>query len=1162
MSNTSYPFKENSNVMNVQGGEKKVMKKILTVALSTAMAFSMFASVAFGDTAVTPQQKFDALAAKGIFNGYPDKQAHLEKEMTRAEFAKVITKLLGLKEVTGTLSYKDKGYDAKNWAVPYIEAVTAAGIMQGQDSVKKIFNYNGKVTIQEMATVLTRALKLEVPANPDNNAADWAKGYVQAAIDKGLISKDANFKANASRSQLVEAAYAIDQAANITFTYKVVDPSNVEFTLSTGEVVKVKLDKPLEANKETEVKFKDAAGNEYTAKVTYVVTTATKVASVTSSNLAQVVVSFDGEVDKSTAELVDNYTITERDTTTAKTVKSAVLSEDGKSVTLTVALPNATADSDKFVNQLPYKITFNNVKAGDKVLSATDYEFTPVDSTIPVPESVQALGNSTIRVVFNEPIEKANPSNFLVDGNTLVGNTKVSGNTVIVKLYTPLADGAHKITVTNVEDFAGFKSLSKELTYDVVKDETAPTVASVVNATFESVTLKFSEPVDPETVVASNVYWMQGTTKRTADVGSVVQIADDTYKFTFSGSNKIQYATDLFVTGVKDYSGNTIAADTKVQVNPVLDQNRPTVVNVSVNDARNVITVKFSKALLASSVEATDFVIKDADGKEVNKLKTVSLSGDRTVLVNLGAPLDESKKYTLEISGISDNTTLQNVLLPYSKEINVGDTTRPVVSDNAAKRNVANNTIVVSYPEKMAVSGDGSIVDRTHYFYTTSDDKNNWKVVPGSVNVNVTPDGKAAVLGFPTNIKVANVDKVRVQLVKDVAGNLMEGLSKDLNVGDPAAVNVTSVKATAANKIAVKFTENLLSTTVRASDFSVVLANGSQIAVSSAEVSDADTVVLTLAEDLKQNAKVGATDSDVYVQIKDGATTSTAVGQPISAVTTNTNANKVADAIKATVKSVSGPNNGTVAIQFNEALKASNDADYLKNIATDFVVKNSDGTLAPNTLSKGYTATVAGDVVTLTFTEPQSGILEVSIPNPRFLLDASDNVVASQTDAVQVKVSTVSAASLQAAITDAKTKFAAAQPGTADGQYPQAAIDAYEAAIKKAEDVVKNTSSTQAQIDAALSALNTATKDFESKKVTVSKSALSTEILTAQNLADSAVEGTDPGQYPKAAIDALNTAIANAKAVFNKANATQDEVNKAVDDLKTAETTFKAAVNK
>lgn len=150
MSDMSYPTKENSQFMNVQGGEKKVMKKILSVALSTAMAFSMFASVAFGETATTPQAKFDALAAKGILNGYPDGQAHLEKDLTRAEFAKIVTKLFGLTEVTGKLSYKDKGYTATNWAVPYIEAVTAANLMQGKDTVKGIFDYNGKVTVEEV----------------------------------------------------------------------------------------------------------------------------------------------------------------------------------------------------------------------------------------------------------------------------------------------------------------------------------------------------------------------------------------------------------------------------------------------------------------------------------------------------------------------------------------------------------------------------------------------------------------------------------------------------------------------------------------------------------------------------------------------------------------------------------------------------------------------------------------------------------------------------------------------------------------------------------------------------------------------------------------------------------------------------------------------------
>ena len=40
------------------------MKKILSVALFTAMAFSMFASVAFGDDALNTQQKFDVLKEK------------------------------------------------------------------------------------------------------------------------------------------------------------------------------------------------------------------------------------------------------------------------------------------------------------------------------------------------------------------------------------------------------------------------------------------------------------------------------------------------------------------------------------------------------------------------------------------------------------------------------------------------------------------------------------------------------------------------------------------------------------------------------------------------------------------------------------------------------------------------------------------------------------------------------------------------------------------------------------------------------------------------------------------------------------------------------------------------------------------------------------------
>ncbi|RUT33289.1 hypothetical protein EJP77_06460 [Paenibacillus zeisoli] len=218
MSNTSYTFKENSYMKDIQGGDKKVMKKILSVALSTAMAFSMFASVAFGaESTLSPQQQFDALSAKGIVNGYPDGSSHLEKTITRAELAKVIVKTLGLKEVTGVFSYKDKNYNAKNWAAPYIEAVSAAGIMQGKDTAKKIFDFNGNVTVEELATVLVRALKLEVPTTGiDNSATAWAKGYVQAAINAGLLEKSTNFQGAATRSQVVVAAYVVDQKNTAT----------------------------------------------------------------------------------------------------------------------------------------------------------------------------------------------------------------------------------------------------------------------------------------------------------------------------------------------------------------------------------------------------------------------------------------------------------------------------------------------------------------------------------------------------------------------------------------------------------------------------------------------------------------------------------------------------------------------------------------------------------------------------------------------------------------------------------------------------------------------------------------------------------------------------------------------------------------------------------
>lgn len=988
MSNTSYQAKDNNNVL-IQGGEKKVMKKILSVALSTAMAFSMFASVAFGDTALTQQQKFDILKEAKIVNGYPGTtDAKLQNFMTRAEFAKVVTNLMGYEPVEGKLSFKDKVYTKTYWAAPYIEAVNAAGLMEGKNTTKKLFFPKDNVTVQEMAAVLVRALKLEVPTNANNEASNWAKGYVQAAIDAKIIDAKANPKANATRGQLMDASYAIylSQQQPKVVSYKVSENGKVvEFTLANSKVVKVTLETALEPNKETEVKFSND-GYSYTHKVTWVVTDATKVQSVSANNLREVVVAFDGEVDPVTAGDESNYSINN-----GVTVKQAKLSSDKRTVTLTVE----TGTNQGLINQREYKLTVSNVRAGSKVISATDVKFTPVDAALPVAQSAQALGNKAIKVTFSEPIKEANSNSFKIDGNNFVGSTEVIGNVVIVKLYNTLSNGEHTLSVAGVQDYSTLKNLATDLKFTVVEDKTAPTIAAVEKATFEEVTLKFSEPVDKATVLASNVYWMQGATKRTAS--SVDAISDDTYKFTFNSTNKLVYTTDLFVAGVKDYSGNVIADNTKVQVNPVVDQIRPEVVNATLNDVRKEITVKFSKNVSDTALKSANYVIKDADGKEVSVLKDVARKDAKTVVVTLYPALAEGKTYTLEITGVADTTTLQNVMLPYSKTLTVGDATDPT----ATSATYVGQKVVVEFNEVMATSGDGSIAEYSKYQYRTKTGA--WKTVTSDIAMNVASDGKSAILVFPSDLVVGtDVTGIRVSLVKDVAGNYIQNLQQEFVGADFKQASAlaleagSNAEATATNKIKVKFNQTLQSGSAVASDF-VVKAGGIELAINNAEV-DGKNVILTLADNSKLDAN-GLRGSAPVVTVKANGYLATPAGKQVTAELTSSPAvDKIAPSITEVDRLVTVTGGTYFDVKFSEKLEA---ATVAGNGVYDFEVRVNGKTLAQGTdfnISTNGDNVVRVNLLGTVAADNKGNIVEVRIkPYPTFVKDVAGNVVAGTT---------------------------------------------------------------------------------------------------------------------------------------------------------------------
>ena len=982
------------------------MKKSLSLLVAIALVFGMFASAAFaadntqatqdqGQQApaaqaaptLTSDQKYQELLDAKVLKGNPDGNPRLADKLTRAEFVTIAVEIGGLQPVEGNSFSDTKGH----WASGAIEAAVKAGLVNGMGDGK--FAPKANVRIEEVIKVAALLAGLKpVDGAKVAGSDDWAGPYIQAAIDAGLISATqfSDYTADATRAQAIDVAYPAWKALQgpTVKEAKVVDANNVEVTFSDGSVEKVKLDTALEPNKETEITVTHN-GKEYKVKVTYVVTTATKVESVTATNLKEVVVKFDGEVDPATATDASNYTITGGETRIDPPVTAASLSDDKTTVTLTVA-DNGPADYVALENQGDYTLSVANVKAGDKVISQSDIAFQPVDATVPTVTKAEALGNKTIRVTFSEPVlPSTNSSSFTIDGVALVGNVVADGgSTVIVKTYSTMSDGAHKITIANVSDYSGLKNLSQTIDFQVVADTTAPTIDSIVSATYERIVVKFSEPIDPDTVSVSNFYYLSGTTKRYPT--TVEKVSDDTFALNFS-TYPLTYSTSLYVTGVKDYSGNTIVADSAITVSPVVDQTRPEVVSVTYDSG--VITVKYSKALdVTSATTSSNYVIKDSDGNEVSKAKTIDIdSTNKIVSVKPGVALTQGKTYTLTISGVTDNTTLKNAIVPTTKQFTVGDSTPPYVSD--VTYDSANNRLYVIYSEPVSPS---DARNSANYYYTKDSGPNpSWSRFPDNTVFSLQSDSATVIISVPiAKLDVDDIKQVRVLAVKDLAGNPLNG---GINDKAPVAVgNVTLSYAVATSKNTIKVTASraLLASTFNLSDFIVTNTQGTTLTVISGYISGSD-IYLTLADTSNLTEAAEFNGYPIQVDVKaSGVRTSTPDGVPLSQGFVAVN-----DKIPATIASVNGSTDGrTITVKFNEPI-LDLAGDGTNKEAADFRLIAADNTpmVAGATGKYGYTIEkTSNDTITIKFAEAQpDGGISVQVVSPQWLSDEHHQLVAA-----------------------------------------------------------------------------------------------------------------------------------------------------------------------
>jgi subtilisin family serine protease len=134
-----------------------------------------------------------SLLTKGIIDGYPDKTIRPDKEITRAEIAKLIVIMLNLPPSQNpSLKFKDKE-TIPSWALGYIGVLIEKDILKGYSD--NTFRASKYVTRTEVAVIIMKALGYMDTAPSDTitfkdikSIPTWAVNYVSKGAELGIFS--------------------------------------------------------------------------------------------------------------------------------------------------------------------------------------------------------------------------------------------------------------------------------------------------------------------------------------------------------------------------------------------------------------------------------------------------------------------------------------------------------------------------------------------------------------------------------------------------------------------------------------------------------------------------------------------------------------------------------------------------------------------------------------------------------------------------------------------------------------------------------------------------------------------------------------------------------------------------------------------------------------
>lgn len=767
------------------------MKRVLSIAIVLALVLSALAPVFAVDTEKDLfSESGKILESIGVLQGSTTGDLMLDQNLKRQDMVVLISRLYKeenkAKNFQGKNIFKDLTNKQKFY-IPYITWAVDKGLIAGMDD--KTFGFNKTVTVQQFQTVLLRTLGYDEEVKVWNHVPELAE---KLGLMEGLTS---NPKSNLSRGQMSAmtintlrqtkkgSSLTLAQVLNLNIPDQLAVDAEVkventslifEGTAKGAKSLKLHLrpassgittgEQMIDVNVDEDGKFSLRVDNLQVGTYHYRFTSGSQntsfqsvtiaalpfdLAEVKADNLKEIALIFTQPVDKSNASFASNYI------TTAGTIKDVRFEDNDTKVILTL--------NGVMTQQGKYKVSAFKIKSTSGVeKEIKDKEFQAFDNQIPKVLEVKQLGTKGMKVILSEPVKSATSSNFKVDGKKFSGTVKLENNVatlIYFSSYSGLGEGKHTLTVSGLEDYVGHRSVDQDISFDVVKDTTPPTIKNA-SATLEEVIIEFDEDIDPSSANKNNFYWKSGSIKKYANN---VRFVDNKAIVDFSNNRLSTSENVIYVENVSDYSDNKIKS-TEVKVTPVIDKTSPEVLSYKVADDGKSITVYYSKNVDGKT--RSNYSIKNKDGRTVS-IKDIQGSG-REFVMSLYSPLPVGSN-TLTIEGVPDTTPLKNPVAPFSAVIDMNDVEKPKMISHTGY----GNYILIHFSKQM----DMTTVGNPENYIMNFDGRQQY--LPTDTQFTPGNDGKSVTITLPEQINnkkvvigtTGNLTELDIRGLKDINGN-------------------------------------------------------------------------------------------------------------------------------------------------------------------------------------------------------------------------------------------------------------------------------------------------------------------------------------------------------------------------------------------------------